>query len=330
MELVIFENPQNLDLRCVMLYSPMHSATRFLPALAVLSAVTCSQAQVKYVPLEFRTVEGIRPFVKVQLNNTPFVFMVHGNASFYVMTTHANAAKAGVMEKRKDENFGIDAPGHVSSAGRTNTTLKLLKVGEQECREVPFTLFEVPVPGMDGMLGIGWLRANNVIVDYCNLRLGQSKTSEACAREDARLVAEGFVAHKLTWDAANRRFTVPVSINGKGGRMVVSTVSTDFVDTRFASKAGVRLGPVVYEDAGPKGATVSNWLAKSPFQMIVDGQVTAWMQPIIQDTYAYGSKPAPSADSDLLGGYLGCDFMLANQAIIDFGTGTLLIKRIRQ
>ena len=56
-------------------------------------AALYASAQVNYVPLEFRTVEGIRPFVSVQLNGTPFVFMVHSNASFYVMTTHANAAQ---------------------------------------------------------------------------------------------------------------------------------------------------------------------------------------------------------------------------------------------
>ncbi len=303
--------------------------------IASLFALACSLtgsavAEVRYVLLEFRTVEGIRPFVPVELSGVPFSFMVHANASFYVMTTHANAAKAGVAETRHDENFGIDAPGHVSTAGRTNTTLKSLKVGDREVHDVPFTLFEVPVPGMDGMLGIGWLRGNNVLVDYSGLRLGFSGSEQEGRTEDARLVRQGFVAHKMDWDPEHKRFLVPVVIHGKPTRMIVSTVSTNFLDTRFAVRAGIALGPVVYEDAGPRGAKVSNWLTKDPIRMTVDGQLTIWTQPIVQDTYAYSSQPAPTDASKLLGGYLGCDFMLANQAVIDFGTGTLLLRPIHE
>ncbi len=289
-------------------------------------AALYASAQVSYVPLEFRTVEGIRPFVSVQLDGAPFVFMVHGNASFYVMTTHANAAKAGVTDTRHDANFGIDAPGHVSSAGLTRTTLKSLKVGDQEDHDVPFSLFEVPVAGMDGMLGIGWLRANNVIVDYDGLRLGLAKTPEDGHKEDARLVHDGFVAHAMTWDPDLKRFVVSVEVNGKRSRMVVSTVSSDIVDVRFARTAGIALGPVVYVDSGPRGARVDNWLSKRPVRLSIDGQKTAWMQPTVQDTYAYSSGAPPADETKWVGGYLGCDFMLANDAVIDFGTGTLLLR----
>lgn len=289
-------------------------------------AALYASAQVNYVPLEFRTVEGIRPFVSVQLDGAPFVFMVHGNASFYVMTTHANAAKAGVTDTRHDANFGIDAPGHVSSAGLTRTTLKSLKVGDQEDHDVPFSLFEVPVAGMDGMLGIGWLRANNVIVDYDGLRLGLAKTPEDGHKEDARLVHDGFVAHAMTWDPDLKRFVVSVEVNGKRSRMVVSTVSSDIVDVRFARTAGIALGPVVYVDSGPRGARVDNWLSKRPVRLSIDGQKTAWMQPTVQDTYAYSSGTPPADETKWVGGYLGCDFMLANDAVIDFGTGTLLLR----
>ncbi|MGB9255084.1 MAG: aspartyl protease family protein [Candidatus Korobacteraceae bacterium] len=304
----------------------MRAARTLFAGLVWAFAALYASAQVNYVPLEFRTVEGIRPFVSVQLNGTPFVFMVHGNASFYVMTTHANAAKAGVTDTRHDANFGIDAPGHVSSAGLTRTTLKSLKVGDQEDHDVPFSLFEVPVAGMDGMLGIGWLRANNVIVDYDGLRLGLAKTPEDGHKEDARLVHDGFVAHAMTWDPDLKRFVVSVEVNGKRSRMVVSTVSSDIVDVRFARTAGIALGPVVYVDSGPRGARVDNWLSKRPVRLSIDGQKTAWMQPTVQDTYAYSSGTPPADETKWVGGYLGCDFMLANDAVIDFGTGTLLLR----
>jgi len=295
-------------------------------ALAWVFAALYASAQVSYVPLEFRTVEGIRPFVPVELNGTPFVFMVHSNASFYVMTTHANAAKAGVTETRRDADFGIGAPGHVSSAGLTRTTLRSLKVGDQVDHDVPFSLFEVPVTSMDGMLGIGWLRGNSVIVDYDGLRLGFARTLGDARREDARLVHEGFISHRMTWDPDQKRLFVRVELNGERSRMVVSTVSSNIVDVRFARTAGIALGPVVYVDSGPSGARVNNWLSKRPVRVSVDGQKTAWMQPTVQDTYAYASRTPPADETKWIGGYLGCDFMLANDAVIDFGTGTLLLR----
>jgi hypothetical protein len=304
----------------------MRSARALFVGLAWAFGALCASAQVNYIPLEFRTVEGIRPFVPVELNGTPFVFMVHSNASFYVMTTHANAAKAGVTETRRDADFGIDAPGHVSSAGLTRTNLRSLKVGDQVDHDVPFSLFEVPVAGMDGMLGIGWLRGNNVIVDYDGRRLGFAKTLEDARQEDARLVHEGFVSHGMTWDPDQKRFLVWVEVNGKRSRMIVSTVSSNVVDVRFARTAGIALGPVVYVDSGPKGARVDNWLSKRPVRLSVEGQKTAWMQPTVQDTYAYASGAPPADETKWVGGYLGCDFMLANDAVIDFGTGTLLLR----
>ena len=210
--------------------------------------------------------------------------------------------------------------------GLTRTTLHSLKVGDQEDHDVPFSLFEVPVTGMDGMLGIGWLRGNNVIVDYDALRLGFAKTLEDGRKEDARLVHEGFVAHAMTWDPDLKRFVVWVEVNGKRSRMVVSTVSSDIVDVRFARTAEIALGPVVYVDSGPQGARVNNWLSKRPLRLSIDRQKTAWMQPTVQDTYAYSSGTPPADETKWVGGYLGCDFMLANDAVIDFGTGTLLLR----
>ncbi|MFK9771648.1 hypothetical protein ACJENY_24705, partial [Escherichia coli] len=86
------------------------------------------------------------------------------------------------------------------TAGRTNTTLKSLKVGDREVHGVPFTLFELPVQGMDGMLGIGWLRENRVLVDYSGLRLGFSSDERQGREEDARLVRHGFKPHRMEWD----------------------------------------------------------------------------------------------------------------------------------
>ena len=66
-------------------------------------------------------------------------------------------------------------------------------------------------------------------------------------------------------------------------------------------------------------------LAKRQLTIVIDGQATAPDQPQIADAYTYGSEPRPPADQFSMSGTLGADFMLANQAVIDFGIGTLLL-----
>ena len=177
------------------------------------------------------------------------------------------------------------------------------------------------------MLGIEWLRGNGAIVDYDQQRLGFAGTMEDAKREDTRLVNEGFVAHMMKWDEKSHRYFVRAEIGGRIARLVVSTVSNNMLDAAFAEKAGLALGPVVYLDAGPRGALVPNYLSKQPVMITIDGQRTVWAQPIVRDTYAYSSEARPADNTSDMNGDLGCDFMLANEAVIDFRSGILFLRR---
>ena len=87
--------------------------------------------------------------------------------------------------------------------------------------------------------------------------------------------------------------------------------------------AGFELGPIVDQNGGPKGALVDSFLFKRQVTIVLDGQNTAPAQPLSWDLSAYSSVQRPTAPHD--DGFLGAEFMLANQAIIDFGTETLFI-----
>lgn len=298
-------------------------------SVALLAQAAPSEAQVEYVPLQFRTLEGIRPFVTAELNGKSFLFMVHANASFYIQTTHANAAAAGVAygQGKTNSAIGIDKPGHVSTLGFSMATLKSLKVGDKVSRDVPLAVFEVPMPDMDGMLGIGWMRGNGVIVDYDRQRLGFTATPEDAQTEGARLKREGFVAHAMTWDEKHQRYAIQAVVDGHQALLAVSTVTSNTLDAGFAKRAGFALGPQVYLDAGPTGALVPNHLSKRAVMISIDGQRTAWTQPIVQDTYAYSNRVRSADDATEIDGSLGCEFMLANEAVIDFRSGTLFLRR---
>ncbi len=265
------------------------------------------------------------------MNGKPFVMMVHSNAHFYLMTNHASAQAIGVdtSSLKKAAAFGITSEGHVSDLGRAETTLSVLQVGKVTAENVPMSIFEIPsqqfTREMDGMLGINWLHDKGVIVDYDQSRLGlPSKPADAMA-EDARILARGYVAHRMIWDPQTKDYYIQATINGIPARMGVSTVAENVVDSLFAKTAGITLGPVVDQNGGPRGAIVPVNVVKRQISIVIDGQTTTPQQPWSWDIYAYSSLPRPTGPHD--DGYLGADFMLANQAIIDFGTATLFVAK---
>jgi hypothetical protein len=299
----------------------------FLALVAMLAGVSSVEAATSYAPVQFRTVSGIRPFVQVLLNGKPFLFMVHSNAGFYMMTTHANAAAAGVTNLENLDNYGISSPGHLSGLGRAKAVLEQLQVADDKAANVPLLVFEVPQdPPMEGMLGVRWLRAKRAILDYDRSRLALPENPQDSETEDRALAADAYVPHPMIWDETHSIFFVHATVNGTPVDMDVSTVAENGLDIEFARKASIPVGPVVDQYDGPKGSTGEDFIAKKQVSITIDGQQTAPAQPHIYDMYAYDSEERkPDPDAEHLA-RIGADFMLANQAVIDFGTNTLFIR----
>ena len=283
-----------------------------------------SYLAIDFIPIQFRQDSGTRPFVPASINGKTFLLMVHANAKLYVMTTHENAANAGLAGLGKSSDYGISSDGHVSSLGRTDTVLPLLQVGATKTRNVVLSVFEIPqTPQTDGMLGIEWLREQRAIVDFDAYRVGIPVTAIASQAEDAILLANGYIAHHMDWDSSVHGFYVHCRVDGKPARMGISTVAETVIDSVFARQAGLELGALIDQNGGPKGALVNSYLFKRQVPILVDGQTTARSQPRSWDLSAYSSEPRPIGPHD--DGYLGAEFMLANQAVIDFGTSTLFL-----
>jgi len=294
---------------------------------ATLAVARAVPAQIAYTPIHFKQTSGTRPFIDVKMNGRPFQLMVHSSAGFYMMTDHAIAESIGVTNLKKTEDYGIDSAGHVSPLGKAVSVLKTLEVAGREQGDVPVDVFETPHPEMEGMLGIHWLRSQLVIVDYDSYRVGIPRTIHDSEQEDARLIGLGFQKLKMTWDARQERYFVAGTINGFAGRFLVSTVSYDFLDPAFAKHAGVERGPVIDQGNGPTGTTVDELLVKRQIILTIDGRQTAASQPRIMDVYAYAAAKAPANPAERIDGTIGTDFMLANQAVIDFGTESLFIRK---
>jgi hypothetical protein len=285
---------------------------------------SAAEAGVAFVPIQFRNDSGTRPFVPVSMNGKPFLMMVHANAKLYAMTTHANAASIGLADPGKNSNYGISSAGHLSNLGRGEATLASLQVGSSRSSNVALSVFEIPqTPPTDGILGMDWLRDQRAIVDYDEYRLGIPSSLQASRLLDQHLLARGLVAHHMTWDPTTQGFYVICQIGGVTTRMGVSTVAQIVIDSNFARAAGLELGPVVDQNGGPQGALVDSMLFKRQVSVVIDGQKVASAQPLSFDLSAYSSVKQPTGPHD--DGYLGADFMLANQAVIDFGTETLFL-----
>jgi len=298
-----------------------------LGLLLLLLSSSQSVPDVDYVPITFRQVSGPRPFINIKLNGVPLLLMVHANASFYAMTTHANAAKAGIDSLGPARKYGITATGQVSTLGRSSTRARTLQIGRDVVHQAPLEVFEVPqVVPIDGMLGIGWLQQRRVLVDYAQARVGVSPSPAAAEDTRKRLLAAGYVAHPMTWNGPKQVYTVPLTINKAAATFEVSTVSETVIDSVFARRAQLALGPVVFDYGGPTGTTGHVRNTAKPVRMRFGQQVGQPIVAQVYDTYAYEAKPRPANEAELLSGSLGCDFMLANKAVIDFGAGILFLR----
>lgn len=303
------------------------SRSALFACLLLAGAVPASEAKTHYAPFTYRQTSGTRPYVPVELNGTRLLFMVHANASFSAMTTHANAKKAGIGNLVPLGAYGITEPGKVSELGSAKAVAKRFVVGGRSDKDLRILVFEIPqTPPVDGMIGIEWLKASKVLVDYRHDRLVLPESDQDVAAEHRRLRQQGYTAHPMTWDAKEDRYYVFPTVNGVKSRFAVSTVASISMDTAFASRAAVGLGPVVDHYGGPTGATGDERETAEPFAIVVDGQPLQSIKAQSYDLYAYDGTERPSEASEVVDGYLGCDFMRANDAVIDFGSGLLFTR----
>lgn len=248
--------------------------------------------------------------------------MLHVNADFYSMTNHRNAEDAHVSVPTSTQQFGIEKTGKVSALGRAEARASLA-VGEREFRDVALSVFETSQdPPMNGMLGVQWIREANCVVDYDRKVVLLPETREDTAGMAADLRARGYVPHAMTWDQTGKRYFIRGTVEGVAVDMNVSTVAGDVLDIAFAQAAKIKLSGKVGQAGGPTGTLEDQFATLHPVSIVIGDQQTRPSRPLVWNIAGYdrSAKAAQKAT-------LGADFMLANHAVIDFGTGTLYLRR---
>jgi hypothetical protein len=260
------------------------------------------------VELTFRRVSGLRPFVVAEIDGHPVSLMVHSNAGFRAMVTHDVATRAGLrLGPAQRLDYGIKNVGKLSSRGRT-TAVARVRVGNDVAADVEIAVFDVPQEEpVDGMLGVGWLRERGAVVDLGHGRL--------------RFGGPPVGGTSLVWDENWQAYVVEATVAGQPARFVVSTVAGVVVDAVAAERLGLALGPVVDSDGGPTGTVVDVRPVETAWTVDLDGRARAAAGALSWDVYAYADRPPPSAGR--IDGFLGCELLVQEGAVIDFGRGTL-------
>jgi len=264
------------------------------------------------VGLTFRQVSGLRPFVAAEVGRLPVSLMVHSNAGFRAMVTPDVAARAGLQLAAVEQpGYGIVEVGKLGSRGRTSAVTSL-RVGNDVADAVEIAVFDVPQDEpVDGMLGIGWLRERGTVVDFDRGRL----------TFDSRPTG----GMSLDWDEGWQAYVVATTVAGRPARFLVSTVAGVVVDSVAAERLGVTLGAVVDSDGGPTGTVVDVQPVVTPWTVELEGLPRTVDSADSWDVYAYADRPRPA--TGLIDGFLGCELLVREGAVIDFGHGTLRLRR---
>lgn len=297
--------------------------------LMAVGAAEPAASRTSYVPFVLRQVSGTRPFVKAKLNGVPLLMMVHSNADFYVMTTHSNAALAGLRNLKSRSHYGIVTHGKVSELGRAEAQLASLRVGPTENRDVALAVFETPQkPVMQGMLGVQWLRANRVVVDYARKTLGFPQTEADASDIDAELRGQGYVAHPMTYHPDRRNYTVQGLVAGLDVPIQVSTVAENVIGLPIAQRLGLAMKQQKGEAGGPAGSVQATYSSPNSVPLCLGGRSWSVDGAVIYDQSVYAGKPGAASDVPA-SVTLGADFMLKYRAVIDYASDTLYVLGAR-
>ncbi|GEM_PF-1053547 len=286
-----------------------------------------STTQEVAIPFTLQEIFGLRPVIAAQVNGRPFQLVVHANAGSYLQMNHADAAATGVRDMQHTGSYGIAAPGEVSNLGRDDGIIDSLAIGNWHARDVPVAVFEVPAGGSQGMLGLPWLHAAGVVMDFANhtITLSPAEAPRNATDLAAKMEQRGYSAHAMQRDPDDGRYLVMVTINGISAPMVVSSVAGTDLDSGFAQRAGLANGDISGRYGGPSGTILNGYHSATPVELTIGNWSADPQIMTIVDTYGYSAKQRPDKPEDERGGSLGADFLIRYRAVIDFGTRTLYL-----
>jgi predicted aspartyl protease len=272
---------------------------------------------------------------------------VNGRAATFMVDT---GAESSFLQADRAQVFGLRATGTEARTGRRSFPLGTadnLRLGEFPLGPTTFSLYRAaqlggPVPGQrgraaDGLIGRDLLRRYKAVIN-CRSRQLFLK-ADAGARLDLASITrtQGFTAIRI--EETGRGLTVPCTIAGRAGRLVLDTGA--FL-TGFDDDAARLLGL----SGQPSAATARSFEGRvRPLQLVqvddfkIGGVAVPPQKFVVTDlftrkplrTYTGMGRiefysPRSGARGDRIYGLLGSELLDLHQAIIDLDSMTLFMK----
>lgn len=272
---------------------------------------------------------------------------VNGRAATFMVDT---GAESSFLQTDRAQSFGVRATGTEARTGRRSFPVAAadnLRLGGMSLGAATFSLYRAaqlggPVPGQrgraaDGMIGRDVLRRYNAVINCRSRQLFLKADAGAPLNLASITRAQGFTAIPI--EETPRGLTVPCSIAGRRGRLVLDTGAflTGFDDdaARLLSLAGQ-----------PSGATARSFEGRvRPLQLVqvddlkIGGLTIPPQKFVVTDLFTRKQlrtftglgriefySPRPGARGDRIYGLLGSELLDVHQAIIDLDSMTLFMK----
>ncbi|MGN0195612.1 MAG: hypothetical protein ACI4AE_04060 [Candidatus Cryptobacteroides sp.] len=302
----------------------MKHKTIIAALLAFSSIVSCSNAKRSGIvlPVTYVDIAGPRPVINYSINGREASSMIHSNASMYIQLSTDNAEYFGVRDMVETGYFGITEPGKTSMSYRG--VIDEIVMGGLTYSDVTVSVFnKYPADAKGfGMLGLPWITENRIVLNYGDRTVTIQPDGKQVDSIVKKLKKDGYVEVPMTNE--DGMYYVEAAINGVTGRFSVNTVSRLSVDSLFAERAGIARGEVAGTFGGPGGKTGYIYEINDGLDIAI-GCVRIRTAGYIEDKYAYSGSTRPEKPEDNIGGALSGDFLIENNAVVDFGNCKLYL-----
>jgi len=252
----------------------------------------------------------------------PVPMMVHGNASFYMMITHDIAEQLNNGQPiEKIDDYGY------SERGRGRMNIEKFGVGNHtfsNIENVPvFDWPEEEGKAAQGMLGVEFLKNENTKIDFVNetLEIGVAKSETP----DPALLEKGYSFTRFFIENKEVFMNVYFEALQKEIPITIGTVSSDYSLDVETFKNAVKVLDTQTKDHSPDNTTPDVFLNDEPIKYKIGDHV---FEIPVNGTELSGFAEYANTTQDKLPsfGIFGRDWMVRNQAVIDYSNRILYFK----
>ncbi len=248
--------------------------------------------------------------------------MVHGNASFYMMITHDIAEQLNNGQPiKKIDDYGY------SDRGRGRITVGNLSVGNHTFSNIEnVPVFDWPAEegkAAQGMLGVEFLKNENVKIDFVNeqLEIGVAKSDEP----DKKLMEQGYAFTKFFIEKSEVFMNVYFEALQKEIPITIGTVASDYSFDVETFKNAIKTDATHTKDHSPDNTTPDVFINTEPIRYRIGEQnfeIPAKGSEL-SGFAEYGNTTQEELPSF---GIFGRDWMVRNKAVIDYANRILYFK----